>query len=315
MRRRELIAGLVGAAALPLVAHAQQTGQTRRLGVLTGYNEDDLEAQARLGILRHRLAELGWTAGRNLQMEERWSRGSDERARNLVRELVNWKPDVILGETTSVVRALKQTAGGIPIVFTNLFDPNGSGFVASLSRPGGNITGFTNFESSMGGKWLELLKEVVPGTTRTGAMFNPKVSTHIAAGYYLESLAEAARHLGVEQVPAAVESARDIEAVAAAFAGKSGGALIVLPDTFTLVHRELIVGLMAEHRIPAVYSFRLFAASGGMASYGINASDQFPRAATYIDRILRGEKPADLPVQAPTKYELVRNLEQWHAVG
>jgi len=196
-----------------------------------------------------------------------------------------------------------------------LSNPVGSGFVASLSRPGGNITGFTNYESSMGGKWLQILKEVVPSTIRAAIMFNPNVSTHIAAGYYLDSLAEAAPGLAVTAVATPVQTAGEIERAVAESAAPPGGGLIVLPDTFTLVHRDLIVRLAAEERVPAVYSFRLFAAQGGLLSYGINASNQFSRAASYIDRILKGERTPDLPVQTPTKYELVINLKTAKALG
>jgi putative ABC transport system substrate-binding protein len=314
--RRQFIFILLGgsAAAWPLAARAQQGERVRRIGVLTGYAESDLEAQARLDIFRQSLQQLGWTIGRNLLVDARWSRGDPDRARSLAKELVELQPDVILGETTSSVRALQQTTGAIPIVFTNLSNPLGSGFVASMARPGGNITGFTNFESSMGGKWLEVLKEVVPRVSRAAIMFNPTVSTHITKGYYLGSLEDAARRLMVEQIPTPVK-ANDIENAIYTLARKSDGALLVLPDTFTLVHRDLILRLTALNRVAAIYSFRLFAQSGGLMSYGINATDQFPRAADYVNRILKGEKPADLPVQAPTKYELVINLKTAKALG
>jgi putative ABC transport system substrate-binding protein len=316
MKRREFIALLGGtAAAWPVAARAQQPDRVRRIGVLTGYAESDLEAQARFAIFRQSLQQLGWTIGRNLLSDYRWSRGDPERARSLAKELVELQPDVILGETTSSVRALQQATAAIPIVFTNLSNPLGSGFVASMARPGGNITGFTNFESSMGGKWLEVLKEVVPGVSRTAIMFNPTVSTHIAKGYYLDSLEDAAKRLAVEHIPTPVEIANDIENAIYALARRSDGALIVLPDTFTLVHRDLIIRLTAQSRVAAIYSFRLFAQSGGLMSYGINATDQFPRAASYVDRILRGEKPSELPVQAPTKYELVINAKTARALG
>src|SRR5262245_17474204 len=315
MKRREFIRLIGGAVSWPVAARAQLGEPVRRIAVLTGYDEDDREAQERLAILRRRLAELGWTNGRNLQIEERWSRGDAERARRLAEELIGWKPDVILAETTSSVRALRLLTDTIPIVFTNLSNPVGSGFVASLSRPGGNITGFTNYESSMGGKWLQILKDVVPGTTRAAIMFNPNVSTHIAAGYYLDSLAEAAPGLAVTAVATPVQTAGEIERAVAESAAPPGGGLIVLPDTFTLVHRDLIVRLAAEQRVPAVYSFRLFAAQGGLLSYGINASNQFSRAASYIDRILKGERTPDLPVQTPTKYELIINLKTAKTLG
>ena len=315
LKRRDFITLLGGAAAWPVAARAQQPDRVRRIGVLTGYAESDLEAQARLAIFRQSLQQLGWTIGRNLLVDYRWSRGDTEQARSLAKELVELRPDVILGETTSSVRALQQTTTAIPIVFTNLSDPFGSGFVAGMARPGGNITGFTNFKSSMGGKWLEVLKEVVPGVSRAAVMFNPTVSTHIAKGYYLDSLEDAAKRLVVEQIPTPVQKANDIENAIYTLARKSDSALIVLPDTFTLVHRDLILRLTAQNRLAAIYSFRLFAQSGGLMSYGINATDQFPRAASYVDRILRGEKPSELPVQAPTKYELVINSKTARVLG
>jgi putative ABC transport system substrate-binding protein len=315
MRRREFITVLGGAAAWPLAARAQHGERTRRIGVLTGYAESDHEAQARLVILRQSLQRLGWTIGHNLRVDYRWTNGDIDRARMLAKELVELKPDVLLGETTSSVRALQQATPAIPIVFTNLSNPIGSGFIASMSRPGGNITGFTNFESSMGGKWLQVLKEFVPSVSRAAIMFNPAVSTHIAKGYYLESFEDAAKQLLVEQITTPVESAKDIESAIGLLARKRDGGLIVLPDTFTLVHRDLILDLTAHNQVPAVYSFRLFVHGGGLMSDGINAADQFPVAASYIDRILRGEKPADLPVQAPAKYELVINLKTAKALG
>jgi putative ABC transport system substrate-binding protein len=316
MQRREFMTFLGGAAAgWPLAAHAQQPQRMRRIGVLTGYSESDREALARLAIFRQSLHDLGWTIARNLRIDYRWSDGDADQARTLAKEVVELQPDVILGETTSSVRALQQTTTTIPIVFTNLSDPIGSGFIKSMARPGGNITGFTNYESSMGGKWLQVLKELVPSASRAAIMFNPAVSTHIAKGYYLDSFEDAAKQLGVEQIAAPVQRAGDIEDAIGALARKRDGALIVLPDTFTLVHRDLILSLTAQSRVPAVYSFRLFAQSGGLMSYGINATDQFPRAASYVDRILKGEKPADLPVQAPTKYELVINLKTAKTLG
>jgi putative ABC transport system substrate-binding protein len=309
MRRRQFITLLGAAAGWPLAVGAQQSDRVRRIGVLTGYTESDLEAHARLSIFRQRLQELGWTIGRNLWIDYRWSGGDPNQARTLAKELVELQPDVILGETTSSVRALQQMTAAIPIVFTNLSNPIGSGFIASMARPAGNITGFTNFESSMGGKWLQVIKELLPSIQRSAIMFNPEVSTHIAKGYYLDSLEDAAKRLMVEQVATPVRNADDIKDVIESLARKSDGALIVLPDTFTLVHRELIVRLTAHNRVPAVYSFRLFAQAGGLISYGINATEQFPRAASYVDRILKGEKPADLPAQTPTKYDLIFNLK------
>jgi putative ABC transport system substrate-binding protein len=315
MRRRKFITLLGGAAIWPLTARAQQPERMRRIGVLTGYAQTDPDAQARFTIFQQRLHELGWTIGQNMQIDYRWSGGDADHARVLAEKLVEIQPDVILGETTSAVRALQQVTDEIPIVFTNVSNPIGSGFVANMARPGGNITGFTNFESSMGGKWLEVLKEIVPSVSRVAIMFNPTVSPHIAAGYYLHALEDAAQRFAVEQVIAPVQNADDIERAINTFADKSGSGLIVLPDTFTLVHRDAIIILAAQHRLPAVYSLRSFATGGGLMSYGINPTDQFPRAASYVDRILKGEKVGNLPVQAPIKFELVINLKTAKALG
>ena len=310
MRRREFLGAFGGAAvAWPLVTHAQQTDRVRRIGVLSGYAEDDTEARARLEGFQKGLHELGWIVGRNLRTDYRWSRGDSDHARTLAKELVQLQPEVILGETTSVVGALKQATRTVPIIFTNLSNPIGNGFVANLARPNGNITGFTNFESSMGSKWLDLLKEIVPGLSRVAIMFNPTVSPHIAGGYYRDAIEMAARRLSIDQITATVQTADDIERIIDAVAREPHTALIVLPDTFTLVHRDLIVGLAAKQNVPAIYALRSFSAAGGLLYYGINPSDQYPRAASYVDRILRGEKPGDLPVQAPTKFQLVINLK------
>jgi putative tryptophan/tyrosine transport system substrate-binding protein len=316
MQRREFITLFGGAAVVwPLTARAQQGERMRRVGVLTGYSETDSEAQARFKIFQQSLHDLGWTVGQNIQIDYRWSGGDTDHAKVLAKKLVEIRPDVILGETTSSVRALQQVTHTIPIVFTNLSNPVGSNFVAGMARPGGNITGFTNFESSMESKWLEVLKEILPSVLRVAIMFNPTVSPHIAAGYYLHELEEAAQRLTVEQAIAPVQSVDDIERVINTLADKPNSGLIILPDTFTLVHRNQIIGLAAQHRLPAVYSLRSFAVGGGLISYGVNPMDQFPRAASYIDRILKGEKAGDLPVQTPTKFELVINLKTAKALG
>jgi ABC-type uncharacterized transport system substrate-binding protein len=316
MKRREFI-GLVGGAAgaWPLAARAQQPQRMRRIGGLTVYAETDPEAQARFAAFQRRLQQLGWTVGQNIQIDYRWSHGEADQARALAKQLVEMQPDVILGEATAAVRALQQATDKIPIVFTNVSNPIGSGFVSSMARPGGNITGFSNFESSMGGKWLEVLKEIAPAVSRVAVIFNPKVSTHIAAGYYMQSLEGAAKQLAVEKVTAPVENADDIERAIRTLAQNPGGGLIVLPDTFTVVHLDQITSLAAQYRLPAIYSFNSFTTGGGLISYGINSLDQFPRAASYIDRILRGERAGDLPVQTPTKFGLVINLKAAKAIG
>jgi putative tryptophan/tyrosine transport system substrate-binding protein len=316
MRRRDFIAGLSGAAAAwPSVTYSQQGERIRRVGVLSGYAEDDPEARARLSGFQQALYGLGWVVGRNLRIEYRWSRGDSDRAKILAKELVQLHPEVILGETTSVVEALKQATRTVPIIFTNVSNPIGNGFVGNLARPEGNITGFTNFESSMGGKWLDLVKEIVPGLSRVVVMFNPTVSPHIAGGYYREAIETVAKRVSIDQITAAVQTADDIERTIDALAGEPHAALIVLPDTFTLVHRDLIVGLAAKQNLPAIYALRSFSAAGGLLYYGINPSDQYPRAASYVDRILRGEKPGDLPVQAPTKFQMVINLKAAKALS
>lgn len=315
MKRREFIGLVGGAAAPPLVVRAQQVQRMRQIGGLTVYAETDEEAQARFAAFLRRLQQLGWTVGQNIQIDYRWSHGDADQARALAKQLVEMQPDVIFGEATAAVRALQQATDKIPIVFTNVSNPIGSGFVKSMSRPGGNITGFSNFESSMGGKWLEVLMEIAPEVSRVAVMFNPKVSTHIAAGYYMQSLQEAAQKLAVEQIAAPVQNPDDIQHAIESLAQKTGGGLIVLPDTFTVVHLDEITRLAAQHRLPAIYSFNSFTSGGGLISYGINSMDQFPRAASYIDRILRGERPGDLPVQTPTKFELVINLKAARAIG
>ena len=314
MRRRDLLSGLLLVAAIPR-AKAQQAGGARRIAVLMGYAEIDPEAQLRLEAFRKRLRELGWVIGVNLLIDYRWSHGEADRARALARELAEMRPDVILGETTSAVRALQDATRTIPIVFTNVSNPIGSGFVESLGRPAGNITGFSNYESSMGGKWLEVLKEIAPNVSRVAIMFNPTVSTHIAGGYYLRALDEAAQRFAVEHIINPVHNVEDIERASNMLAGNRHGELIVLPDTYAIVNRKLIVGLMAQHRVPAVYSHHTFTTDGGLISYGINSTEQYPRAASYVDRILKGEKPADLPVQAPTKFVLVINLKTAKVLG
>jgi putative ABC transport system substrate-binding protein len=315
MRRREFITLIGGAVTWSITARAKQPQRMRRIGGLTVYAETDREAQARFAAFQLRLQQLGWTIGQNMQIDYRWSHGEADQARALAKQLVEMQPDVILGEATAAVRALQQATDKIPIVFTNVSNPIGSGFVKSMSRPGGNITGFSNFESSMGGKWLEVLKEIAPDVLRVAVMFNPKASTHIAAGYYMQSLQEAAQKLAVEQTPAPVQNPDDIERAIELLAQKPGGGLIVLPDTFTVVHLDQITSLAAQYRLPAIYSFNSFTSGGGLVCYGINSLDQFPRAASYIDRILRGERPGDLPVQTPTKFELVINLKAAKAIG
>jgi ABC-type uncharacterized transport system substrate-binding protein len=293
---------------------AQPANRERRLGVLMGVANDPV-GQGWLAAFRARLKELGWNEGGNIRIDYRWGGGDADRGRKLATELLQLHPDAVFCQTTQSVAALREVTRTIPIVFVQVSDPVGSGFVGSLSRPGGSVTGFTNFETSMGGKWLELLKEIVPRAITIALMFNPMSSPHIASGFYLRSSEEASRLLAVEALSAPVHNTDEVERVIDAFGGKPNGALIALPDTFNIAHTDLIIRLTAQHGLPAIYPFRSYATRGGLASYGINPLEQYPRAALYVDRILKGEKPADLPVQAPTKYEMVLNLKTAKALG
>jgi putative ABC transport system substrate-binding protein len=312
--RRKFMVLLGGAAAAwPRAARAQQAGRMRRIGVLMGV-ADDPAGQALLAAFLQRLKQLGWHEGSNIRIDYRWGAGDADRGPGLAAELVELKPDVIFCQATPI-SALQKATHTIPIVFVQVSDPVGRGVVASLARPGSNATGFTNFESSMGGKWLGLLKEIAPGAASVGLLFNPMSSPHIAAGYYLQSSEEASRQLGMEALRLPVHDVEEIERAIDSLAVKPNPALLVLPDTFNIVHIDLIIGLAAGHRLPAIYPFRADAARGGLLSYGISTIEQYPRAASYVDRILRGEKPGDLPVQAPTKFELSVNLKTAKTLG
>ena len=313
MRRRAFIT-LVGCAAVawPLSARAQQGERMRRIGVLMSAAADDAEGQARLMAFGQGLAQLGWTVGRNVRIDVRWAAGKADDTRKYANELVALAPDVILATGGSVVAPLLQTTRTVPIVFTQTTDPVGAGFVESLARPGGNTTGFINFEYGISGKWLELLKQIAPGVTRVAVLRDPAIA---AGAGQLGAIQGAAPSFGVEVSPVGVRDAGEIERAVAAFARGSNGGLIVLTSALTLVHRELIITLAARHRLPAVYSDRIFVTGGGLISYGPDRIEHFQRAAGYVDRILKGEKPADLPVQAPTKYETVLNLKTAKALG
>jgi putative tryptophan/tyrosine transport system substrate-binding protein len=315
IRRREVIITLCGvAAASPLAAQAQQSDRVRRIGVLMGYAESDLEAQAHIAAFREELQKLGWTEGRNTQIDTRWAAPDDaESMRRFAKELVALQPDLILSNTTPTTTALLQQTRTIPIVFAIVADPIGSGFVASFARPGGNVTGFIFTEPTMAGKWLELLKEIAPRITRAAMLFNPTSATY--AEYWLKPFKAAAPSFAVEAIAAPVRDRSELETVIAAQAREPNGGLIVMPDSFTDAHRVEITSLAARYRLPAVYPFRFFAEVGGLLSYGVDRTDNFRRAAAYVDRILKGEKPAELPVQAPTKYELVINLKTAKALG
>jgi putative ABC transport system substrate-binding protein len=312
--RRKFITGLGGAAlAQPLAARAQQADRMRRVGVLETRAADDPEGQARLALFLQGLQELGWTDGRNVRIDYRWAAADADRAHTYAAELVALAPDVILAAAGPSVAALRQITRTVPIVFANVIDPVGAGYVARLARPGGNATGFTLFEYSLSGKWLELLKEIAPTLTRIAILREPAQAAGI--GQFAAIQATTPTSLGVELSPIDVLDAGEIERDAAAFARESNGGLIVTGSSRAIAHRELIIMLAARHRLPAVYPFRYFVTGGGLISYGPDPADQFRRAAGYVDRILKGEKAADLPVQAPTKYELAINLRTAKALG
>jgi putative tryptophan/tyrosine transport system substrate-binding protein len=306
MRRREFIAGLGGAAAWPVVARAQQGDRVRRIGVLTAVSEIPAFAQ--------RLADLGWTVGRNVQVDVRFVADNVDRVRTFAKELVDLQPDVILANTTPGTAALQRETLVIPIVFMAVSDPVGNGFVASLPRPGGNITGFIDSEASMAGKWLELLIEIAPGVKRAAIMFNPDTAPG-GGSYFLASFEAAARTFKVEPMIARVHSEAEIETVMTSLGREPGGGLIAMPDAYMHIHSALIIRLAARNNVPAVYYTKLIPRAGGLLSYGADLGDIELRAAVYVDRILRGAKPAELPVQLPTKFEMAINLKAAKALG
>ena len=314
MTRRAFIMLLGGAAAAwPLAGRAQQPERMRHIGVLIGV-ADDAETKSWVAAFRKRLDELGWKVGSNLQIEERWTAGDPEQNRVFASELLAMKPDAIFAFSSVAVAALRQESRTVPIVFTAISDPVGSGFVESLARPGGNATGFTNFVPTMAAKWLEVLKEIAPQVQRAVLLFNPQTAPYVAQ-YYQRPFEAAAPSFGVQATAAVVHQTGEIEAAIADMVREPGGGLVVPPDNFSYVHRELIFALAARHRLPAVYPFRFMAREGGLISYGVDLGETFPRAAEYIDRILKGTKPADLPVQAPTKFELAINVKTARALG
>jgi putative ABC transport system substrate-binding protein len=312
MQRREFITLLGGAAAWPLAAHAQQRGPMRRVGVLMNVAANDPESAARISAFLQQLQQLGWSDGRNVQIDTRWAVGDVNRFRENAAELVALAPDVILASSSLAVAALQKATGTVPIVFVGVVDPVGAGFVGSLAHPGGNTTGFTNFEYGLSAKWLELLKEIAPAVKRVAVLRDP--ASPAESGMFT-AIQSAAPSFGVVLSPFGMHDAGEIESAITAFARDPNGGLIVLGSSLANVHRELIIALAARHRLPAVYSDRIFVTGGGLISYGPNRIDQFQRGAGYVDRILKGEKPADLPVQAPTRYELVINLKTAKAMG
>jgi putative tryptophan/tyrosine transport system substrate-binding protein len=313
MRRREFISLLGGAAVgWPLAARALHADRMRRLGALMSFAVNDPEAQSRVAAFENGLRELGWIKGHNLRIEYRWADAPDV-LRTYATELVGMAPDLILANSTPVMVALQEQSSAVPIVFTQVTDPVGQGLVPNLAHPGGHLTGFTSFEFSVGTKWLELLKQAAPRVTRVALIFNPQTAPF--ADLFWRPVEAAAPSFAVVPTSAGALTFAELEHMLDAFAREPNGGLIVLADVSTLNYRNGVIGLAERHRLPAVYPERIFATSGGLLSYGSDVSDIFRRAAGYVDRILKGEKPADLPVQAPTKYELVINLKTAKAIG
>jgi len=312
MKRRELLALMGGAGAWPLVAQAQGD-QIRRVGLLMGYPAGDREGEAFVAAFREGLRNLGWIEGRNVAIEVRWGEGSDELAQRFAAELIASKPDLIVSHSTVTTAAILAQTRTIPVVFANVTDPIGSGFVASLPRPGNNATGFINMEDSMSGKWLQLLKEVAPHTRKVALLFNPATAPYFR--YYMNYLTTTAPAFGVEAIAAVVNDRSELERVVKAHASEDGSGMIVMTDNFNTSNRAEIVALAARHRLPAVYPYRFFSEIGGLLSYGSDIPDNFRRAAGYADRIMKGASPSELPVQAPVKFELVINLRTARELG
>ena len=311
IRRREFITLLGGVVAWPVAARAQRVGGMRRIGILVGYSEDDPQTKERLVAFRQELERRGWLEGRNLIVDYRYAPAASQ-VQVLAKELVALQPDLIFAQSTPIVAALKRESRAIPIVFVGVGDPIGWGFVESLAHPAGNLTGLILFEASIVGKWLGMLKEIAPSTRRAALVLNPKTTAY---DYILHAAEALAPSLAIELVPSPIENAADIEHVIATFAQVSDGGLVLPADITTTVHRDLVVTLAARHRLPAVYSDRLFVAAGGLMCYTLDRTDQFRAAASYVDRILRGAKAADLPVQAPTKYQTVLNIKTAKSLG
>jgi putative ABC transport system substrate-binding protein len=310
IRRRELITLLGGAAAAwPLAARAQQSERVRNIAFLmTGR----VNAQLRMETIQQGLQKLGWTQGRNVRMEYRWAVADPAKVREFAKELVDQRPDVVVVQGSTAVQAVLRETSTIPVVFWQVVDPVGQGFVRSAARPGGNVTGFSNFIDSMGGKWLALLKEIAPDIVRVALVANPDTTPYVV---FLRSVEGAAPRLGIELISGLVRSTGELEGAISAQGHSPGGALVILPDVFTATHRELIIQLAAHHRLPAIYAFRFFPTSGGLISYGVDADEPFRQVPAYVHRILQGERPSDLPVQEPTKFELVINLKTAKALG
>jgi len=311
MRRREFISWLSGAAMWPLAARAQQDKRVRRIGVLTNLRENDRDASSWITAFRQQLERAGWSEGRNIRFDVRWGAGDLERLRRHAVELVSLMPDVAFAESAPAIVALQNETRTIPIVFVGGSSLIGRGFVASLAHPGGNITGFISFEPAIGGKWLETLKEIAPAVTRVALIYNPRTHT----GPYFQSIETAAQSLAVNLSRQPFSDAADIERGFDSFAREPNGGVLVLSDPSTQLHLDLIIAQTARHRLAAIYPFRWFVTAGGLASYGVDRRDQYRRAADYVARILKGERPSELPVQVPTKYELVINLKTAKTLG
>jgi len=312
MRRREFIAGLASTAAWPVVARAQQPERVRRIGVLMPYDENDPEAKRRYSAFTQALADVGWTDGRTVRTDLRWAGADINQIRALAQELVGLQPDIILVSGALATAALQRETRTIPIVFTNVSDPVATSIVPRLNQPGGNVTGFATFQATLGGKWLELLSEIAPGLKRAAILFNPDLP---AVSAYIPSLEMAARSFKVEPTIAPVRSDLEIETAIIGLGRELGGGLVVIPDIFMAAHRAPIISAAARNNVPAVYPVSYFARDGGLLYYGVDRVDIWRRVASYVDRILRGTKPGDLPVQFPTKLEMVLNLKTAKALG
>ena len=313
MRRRDFIKVIAGSAIVwPLAARAQQQERMRRVGVLNNFEESDIQAKAWFTAFEDGLQKLGWNLGRNLRIDYRWAGADKVLLRTYAAELVGMAPDILFAAATPCLIALYEETRSLPIVFVQVSDPVKLGLVADLAHPGGNITGFVNFEHSIGGKWLELLKDTAPGTSRVAVIFDPDNQAMIP---YLDAVKAAASSSGMQLTLDSVRDVADIERAITPFAQQPNGGMIVVPNAVTILHRDRIIDLAAQYKLPAIYSYRLFTRSGGFISYGVDLADQYRHAASYVDLILKGAKPGDLPVQLPTKYELIVNLKTAKALG
>ena len=312
MRRREFISALGGAVAWPMCAGAQESGPIRRVGVMMGLPEDDPEAQVLATALRDGLRQAGWIEGHNIRIDYRWEVNNPERSHEAVKELLALSPDVIMPGTTQMTEAARDAKGEVPVIFVNVTDPVGTGLVESFARPRGKVSGFTNFEYGMSEKWLQALREIAPGITRTAVIVNVRNPN---AALFVNSIEHAAKTLGLGLAVLAVNEAAELENAVREFSREVNGSLVVTPDALTVANRERIIAAAARHRLPAAYPFRLFVTSGGLLSYGTDRADLYRRAAAYVDRVLKGAKVGDLPVQQPTRFDLVLNLRTANALG